>query len=224
MSKEDTQFSIGKLHDGHYERDAIHFAVMPVMAGDDLKPGQHIGFKEGGYLVTASPVAPYKLIGIVDPFLPNDVKKHERFWMVLYPNTITGLKHVWSHPDIAQDGQGVGTYSEKWLRDFADSVDADYDEMMRVAETHCGESKWGGDYMKAASSHIRQTAPSLSGSAGSVRLAAGCPARRRPSGATFARQRPSSLAPPPCVRPRASRASRYSSEVIGGPVCQGGIL
>jgi hypothetical protein len=147
MSKEDTQFSIGKIHTERYERDAIHFAVMPVMASEDLKPGQHIGFKEGGYMVTASPAAPYKLIGIVDPFLPTDVKKHERFWMVLYPNTITGLKHVWSHPTIADDGRGVGTESEKWLRDFATSVDADYDEMMAVAATHCEGAKGWSEYL-----------------------------------------------------------------------------
>jgi hypothetical protein len=146
MSKEDTQFSIGKLHTEAHERDAIHFAVMPVVANEGLKPGQHIGFTDGGYQVTAAPAAPYKTIGIVDPFLAKPVKKGERFWMVLYPNTITGLKHVWSHPDIASDGRGVGTESEKWLRDFADAVDADYHEMMNVAASHCGDNQWG-DYL-----------------------------------------------------------------------------
>jgi hypothetical protein len=145
MSKEDTQQTIGTFHDGIYDRDAIHFACVPVIAKEVLKPGQHIGFEEGGYRVTGSPLAPYKLIVIVDPFLPRDVKEGDRFWMILYPNTITGLKHVWSHPDIAQDGRGVGSPSEKWLRDFANEVDADYHEMMQVASTHCegAKSQWG---------------------------------------------------------------------------------
>ena len=68
VSKEDTQQTIGKLHQESYERDAIHIAVIPVMASETLKPGQHIGFTEGGYQVTATPLEPYKLIGIVDPF------------------------------------------------------------------------------------------------------------------------------------------------------------
>ena len=145
MSKEDTQQTIGKFHQEVYERDAVHVAVVSVRAKEPLKPSQHIGYDAGGWQVTATPPEPYKLIGIVDPFLPRDVQKDERFWMVLYPNTITGLKHVWSHPSISQDGQGTGSYSEKWLRDFADSVDADYHEMMHVAATHCegAKSQWG---------------------------------------------------------------------------------
>ncbi len=148
MSKEDTQHTIGTFHDGSYDRDAIHFAVVPVVAKEHLEPGEHIGFDEGGWRVTATPPEPYKLIGIVDPFLPRDVKEGDRFWMVLYPNTITGLKHVWSHPAISQDGRGVGSESEKWLRDFANEVDADYHEMMQIASTHCegAKSQWG-DYL-----------------------------------------------------------------------------
>lgn len=51
--------------------------------------------------------------------------------------------------------------------------------------------------MKAASSHTRQSVPSLSGSAEIVRLAAGCPVHRKPSGATFDRQRQAALRPRP---------------------------
>lgn len=147
MSKEDAQHTIGKLlPSGFCERDAIHFAVVPVTAGETLFPGERIGFKNGGE-VTSKPLEPYNLIGIVDPFLTSDVIKGERFWMFLYPNTITGLRHVWSHPSFANDGSGVGSASEKWLRDFAHEVGADYHEMMCIAETHCGESRYGGDYL-----------------------------------------------------------------------------
>ncbi len=118
------------------------------VAAETLKPGQHIGFEDGGLRVTATPPEPYKLIGIVDPFLPEDVTKGQRFFMFLYPNTITGLRHVWTHPAVSNDGRGVGSISEKWLRDFADEVDADYHEMMHIASTHCegAKSTWG-DYL-----------------------------------------------------------------------------
>lgn len=159
MSKEDTQFTIGTIHQAAYERDAIHIAVMPVYASEALKPGQHIGFCEGGYHVTASPPEPYKLIGIVDPFLPKEVEKGQRFWMMLYPNTITGLKHVWSHPAVAADGRGVGSASEKWLRDFADSVDADYHEMMHVAASHCDPGRQWGEYLIEGGKWEGQTTP-----------------------------------------------------------------
>lgn len=143
----DSQFLIGKLIDGTGEPDAIHIATMPVTAAETLKPGQHIGFKDE-YRVTGKPPEPYKLMGIVDPFLKSDVVSGQRFFMLLYPNTITGLRHVWTHPDIAANGVAVGSSSEKWLRDFADSVKADYHEMMHVAGTHCdgAKSTWA-DYL-----------------------------------------------------------------------------
>jgi hypothetical protein len=142
----DSQFLIGKLIDGRGEPDAIHVATMPVTAAETLKPGQHIGFKDE-YRVTGSPPTPYKLLGIVDPFLTADVVEGQRFFMLLYPNTITGLRHVWTHPDISASGLGVGLPSEKWLRDFADDVGADYHEMMQVAASHCDEKNRWGDYL-----------------------------------------------------------------------------
>jgi len=86
MSKEDAQHTIGTIHGEIYERDAIHIAVIQVIAKEDLRPGTHVGFNEGGQSVTANPVAPYKKIGIIDPFLTQNVLMGERFWMVLYPN------------------------------------------------------------------------------------------------------------------------------------------
>jgi hypothetical protein len=143
----DSQFLIGKLIDGKGEPDAIHVATMPVRAAETLKPGQHIGFVEGGWQVTGTPKAPYNFIGIVDPFLTKDVAKDEQFFMLLYPNTITGLRHIWSHPAVSKDGRGVASPSEKWLRDFATEVDAEYHDMMAVAASHCTDQKWGGDYL-----------------------------------------------------------------------------
>lgn len=144
------ELQIGKLAKLPHVRDAIHIAVLSVMAGreETLLPGQHIGFAEGGHWVTAKPSPPYQLVGIVDPFLDAPVKGLEAFWMFLYPQTITGLRHDWSHPTIAGNGAGMKSYAEKWLMDFADSVGASYWEMMRVAATHCedAEQAWP-DYL-----------------------------------------------------------------------------
>lgn len=77
------------------ERDAIHIAVAPVTAYCKVKPGEHVGFVSDGV------VGPHgRLIGIVDPFLECDVQEGERFWMFMYPNTITSLRHDWSHSEF----------------------------------------------------------------------------------------------------------------------------
>lgn len=84
--------------DGERRRDAIHVALAPVMAAERLAPGQHVGLVEAGNVELAGPCSVN--IGIVDPFLTADVEPGQRFWLCLYPGTITGLRHVWTHPEF----------------------------------------------------------------------------------------------------------------------------
>src|SRR2546425_954961 len=100
MSKEKTQEHIGKILTEPMGRDAIHIAVAPVTASRTLLPGQHIGFVQFDNTELVGKTD--KPIGIVDPFLPDAVLKGERFFMFLYPNTITSLNHVWTHTAFAE--------------------------------------------------------------------------------------------------------------------------
>jgi hypothetical protein len=88
-----SELGIGKLITSDAHRDAIHVAVAPVTAAQELQPGQHVGLRgDGRALATEHP------IGIVDPFLHERVPEGQRFWLFLYPGTITSLRHVWTHP------------------------------------------------------------------------------------------------------------------------------
>jgi hypothetical protein len=89
--------SLGRLiTDGDRRRDAVHVAVAPVTAAGRLAPGQHVGFVRAGD--TEMVGAGENPVGIVDPFLRQDVQPGQRFWLFLYPNTVTSLRHVWTHP------------------------------------------------------------------------------------------------------------------------------
>jgi hypothetical protein len=112
--------TIGKLLQGEQERDAIHIAVAPVVAGHGLSAGTHIRFNNEGLAVGTNSDA----IGIVDPFLVHPVHAGERFWMFLYPNTITSLRHDWAHPAFGNVPQSdpLKQESEKYLQDFADRL------------------------------------------------------------------------------------------------------
>lgn len=140
----DPQTKLGQLIEEGAQRDAIHIAVAPVVAATKLNPGDHIGFVASNQEMVGPSGSP---IGIVDPFLKGSIPKGHRFWMFLYPNTITALKHVWAHPAFidAEPHRDPKGDSEAWLRHFADDVGADYHEMMQVAESHCGDG-WG-DYL-----------------------------------------------------------------------------
>lgn len=110
------------------ERDAIHIAVEPCEAGEDLYPAQHIGLIDGIATTKAT-----KKLGIVDPFITGHVPKGKLFWLLVYPRQITSLRHVWEHPDFEDANMETDKKiaSEEWLRDFCLSNDCPpYDEII----------------------------------------------------------------------------------------------
>lgn len=120
----DTQKSLGKLVQGNPERDAVHIAVVAVMAAGPLKAGMRVGFLKDGRVGRL----PQEVIGIVDPFLTESVDEGDKFWLFLLPNTITSLKHIWTHPafedESARDSAKVA--SERWMRAWAVEHMSDY--------------------------------------------------------------------------------------------------
>ena len=84
---------LGKLAPDNAFRDAVHVAVAPIVAGEDLIPGAHVGLiNNQAYGAHPEP------IGVVDPFLERGPNRGEKFWLFLYPNTVTSLRHAWTHP------------------------------------------------------------------------------------------------------------------------------
>ena len=93
------------IEDGDRRRDAIHIAVAPVTAADRLAPGQHVGLVQEGNVELVGPCD--RPIGAVDPFLAAEVEPGQRFWLFLYPGTITSLRHVWTHPAFSAAAAAV---------------------------------------------------------------------------------------------------------------------
>lgn len=96
------QPKLGELLSTEEDRDAIHIAIAPCVAAMILTSGAPVG-------ADGTQNAP---VGIVDPFLTVPVHPGDRFYIFLYPNTITSLKHLWTHPDFDDPDKGAG---KKWL-------------------------------------------------------------------------------------------------------------
>jgi len=114
--------TIGNPLSGDLGRDAIHLATITVSSEERLFPGQNVGLV-GDKLVSATAA---KMVGIVDPFLAGPVFPGQSFWLVIYPRTITSLRHVWEHPAFDkmaatedQAGSVVKELSKAYLEDFA---------------------------------------------------------------------------------------------------------
>lgn len=88
---------MGSIINEEVARDAIHMAVAPVVAAEDLRPGMHVYLTSYGEAVHSIEVGESP-VGIVDPFLRRPVRKGQQFWLLLYPNTVTSLRHEWEHP------------------------------------------------------------------------------------------------------------------------------
>lgn len=131
---------IGNIIDDKQQRDAIHIAIAPVIAGEILYPGQRIGFTDpkGTDRVGANSTP----IGIVDPFLAHPVTRDERFYMFLFPNTVTGMRHHWAHPAFADeaavtvspDADLPAIASRKRLEEIAAAMGMTYAELMEGAD------------------------------------------------------------------------------------------
>lgn len=86
---------VGQLCESGAQRDAIHIAIAPVIASVRLMPAEKVsvdGFPEG---FTDNP-----MVGIVDPFLSEDVLSGQTFYLFLFPQTVTSLRHEWTHPEF----------------------------------------------------------------------------------------------------------------------------
>jgi hypothetical protein len=128
--------ALGELLTTDAERDAVHVAVAPVIAAVPLARGDHIGFLDAEKHTVAPAKRP---IGIVDPFLRDIVQPGERFWMFLYPQTITSLRHDWTHPAFEREAMSQPTMgdqerSKQWLSAFADEVGLSYRAVLDAAD------------------------------------------------------------------------------------------
>lgn len=138
----DTQHLLGQVLTAiDHQRDAVHIAVAPMIAGETMHPGQRIGLAFGSTTVARrrhlhTDYGGIEPIGIVDPFLTEAVEEGQRFWMFLLPNTVTGMRHEWAHP--AFTAQAPVSSPEAWLRDFADRWNMDYDQMVEEAQDKDG--------------------------------------------------------------------------------------
>lgn len=128
--------TIGAILVTEQQRDAIHIAILPIVAGERLSPGEHVGLLEDGSFGQSD-----KPLGIIDPFLTVKPKKGDSCWLFLYPNTITSLRHEWMHPALNSPQPGRishddhVTKSRTWISEHAAVLGLTADVLMENAKT-----------------------------------------------------------------------------------------
>lgn len=129
------------------QRDAFHVAVIPVTSRSRLKPGGHVCLVTGKTAEVRPGLS--GAVGIIDPFLRLDVEPGQPCWLLLYPQTVTSLRHEWTHPEFpdAQAPTPVPaakiSRSERWICEYADRMDLTYHDLMNGADNWLRD----GDYL-----------------------------------------------------------------------------
>lgn len=121
---------LGQIINGPAKRDAIHVAIAPIEAGEDLMAGVRVKVHEGKAFREHAVLA----VGIVDPFLTGLVRKGQKFYLCLFPNTVTSLRHEWTHPSFEEDEPITGPNKEsiEWLTAYAENFNMDYAELIEA--------------------------------------------------------------------------------------------
>jgi len=124
---------LGKLITDQQQRDAIHIAVAPVIAGETLYPGTRVALDADGRAVAVDENA----IGIIDPFLTGRVRTGQTVWLFLMPGSVTVIRHEWIHPAFAEQSIKsipMRVQAERWMRNFAEEVGLSYGIVLQAAD------------------------------------------------------------------------------------------
>ncbi len=83
-------------------RDAVHVAVLPAVAGENLTPGDPVSLctVNGKFHAYAKGVP----CGVVSPFLRlkgvTNIRQGRPCWVLMEQGTIEHLRHTWTHPAL----------------------------------------------------------------------------------------------------------------------------
>ena len=138
-------------------RDAIHVAVVSLIAADTLGPGQRVVWKDKNVSVIAHVGTSHHGIGIVNPFVFGGYyHKGDKVWIMLYPNSVTGMTHHWSHPDfdsVEEEKFGLTSQSARsFIKNMAETLRVESDYLIELATIYCQHQSgcWPHDDFQAS--------------------------------------------------------------------------
>lgn len=142
---------LGKTPSEDAARDATHIAIVPVIAGAKMQPGDHCRVHDKNGVAVPAIKGLQENIGIVDPFLTEAVDIGERFYLCLYPGTVTGLRHHYAHPELDEI---IPTNSIQWVVAWCSQNEINYLELMHHAKSWLEKGEWWSEGGRFEGTHL----------------------------------------------------------------------
>lgn len=112
-------------------KDAVHIAIVSLRAGKPLKRAGYFKMNENG---EAIPSSKKESIGVVDPFLEDNICTGDNFWGVINMYDIPNVRHDWTHPTQSFEAPTIPVRHNQRLENIAKSLGVTYESLMKACK------------------------------------------------------------------------------------------
>ena len=119
---------LGKEPEELGKKDAIHTAIVAVMAGGPIEPGERCDINKDRTWSSNS-----KGPGVADPFRKGTILRGKPFWLLLAQDEVPNVQHHWEHPEIDFTPPKERSYN-RTIKAVADEYGLTYEQVMEAAD------------------------------------------------------------------------------------------
>lgn len=121
---------LGKTPEELGVKDAVHVAIVSVRASLAMEPGSKCLMNENGEAYPSN----NKSIGIADPFLKGTIKRGQNFLLILNPDAIDNVQHIWDHPKFSFAPPTTPIKLNRTLEETAKQYGVTYEQLMEAMQ------------------------------------------------------------------------------------------
>lgn len=111
-------------------KDAVHVAIVSVRAAHAMNPGTKCTINDNGEACSAG----NKGVGIADPFLKSIIKTGQNFNLLLNPDEVDNVQHIWDHNKFTFDAPAKPVELNNELVEIADKFGVTYNQLLEAMD------------------------------------------------------------------------------------------
>jgi len=127
---------LGKNPDDVGIKDAIHVAIVSVIAGSAIKTGSRVKLNNDGHAVSTYGREGF---GVADPFV-GTVARGDRFWVLVDPDKVDTVNHTWEL-NIQFPTTVPEVKKNRTIQEVADAIGVKYEDLMQACTSYVNSDR-----------------------------------------------------------------------------------